>query len=206
MKRRRKSKRKVPKQPSFLAKLSDVFIGSRRGTHAKTHRPLVSGKPLHVCFRSKFAKGKRTLLGINKVKVSRLVDSISKKFGVKILKFANVGNHLHLVIKLPGSTMTSRRQYAKWIRLLTSRLAFEIGGSKKGQPFRDEDGNRVKFWDAIPFSRVIHGRRGWDTISRYVLKNEFESQGLSATTAKAMADELYESARALDLPDWKNSA
>ena len=146
------------------------------------------------------------MLGINKVKVKRLVDGISKRFGIKILKFANVGNHLHLVIKLPGSTMTSRRHYAKWIRLLTSRLAFEIGGSKKGSPFRAENGNRVKFWDSIPFSRVIHGRRGWSIISRYVLKNEFESQGVSTTSAVAMANELFESAQALDLPDWKNSA
>lgn len=141
-----------------------------------------------------------------KQKLSRLVDEISKQFGIKILKFANVGNHLHLAIKLPGSTMTSRRQYAKWIRLLTSRLAFHIGGSKKGLPFRDENGMRAKFWDAIPFSRVIHGRRGWDIISRYVLKNELESQGVSATVAVAMAHEMFESARALDQPDWKNSA
>ncbi len=145
------------------------------------------------------------MLGLNKLKVNRLVDEISKKFGVKIQKYANVGNHLHMVVKLPGSTLTARRQYTKWIRLLTSRLAFEVGGSKKGQPFKDDRGKKTKFWDAIPFSRVIHGNRGWKIIDRYVLKNELEAQGLTKFRATAMAQELYDSAHALDLPSWRSA-
>lgn len=145
------------------------------------------------------------MLGNNKIKVKKLVDAISHRCGVKVSKYANVGSHLHLVIKLPGRAMTSRRHYRTWIRLLTSRLAFEIGGSKKGSPFRDENGERAKFWDSIPFSRVIHGRRGWKIINRYVLKNEFESQGFPTEQAIAMATELFESRRALDFPDWEKT-
>lgn len=146
------------------------------------------------------------MLGSNEIKVRRWVDDISRRYKVKIVKFANVGNHLHFVIKLPGGTMTARRHYRKWIRLLTSRVAFEIGGSKKGQPFRDERGKKIKFWDTIPFSRVIHGRRGWQIIDRYVLKNEIEALGVPASKAIAMASELIESSRALDFPDWRSSA
>ena len=142
------------------------------------------------------------MLGNNKVKVEKLVGKISQRFHVKIVRFANVGNHLHLVVKLPLRGAGSRKQYAKWIRLLTSRLAFEIGGSKKGEPFKDENGNRTKFWDAIPFSRVIHGRRGWATIDRYVLKNEFQAQGFAKDIAVAMAQEFYESSQAQHLPKW----
>lgn len=181
-------------------------MGPRRGTHAKSHRPLHSRKPLHVCFRSRFATGKRTMLGLNKLKVHRLVDLLSRKFDVKILKYANVGNHLHLVVKLPGGITTSRWRYRKWIRLLTSRLAIEIGGSKKGAPFKDDRGRRTKFWDAIPFSRVIHGRRGWNIMSRYVIKNELQGQGVPTPQAITIANELFESARALDLPNWKSTA
>lgn len=146
------------------------------------------------------------MLGLNKLKVAGIMDQISQRFGVKVVKFANVGNHLHLVVRLSGSPMTARRHFAKWIRLLTSRLAFEIGGAAKGRPFKNTKGEKTKFWDSIPFSRVIHGRRGWRSIDRYVLKNEFESQGIPKALAVAMATELYDSERALDLPDWPSSA
>lgn len=196
-------KRSQPGQLSFFPRLKDTFIGAERApgrdTHAKTHRPLSSQKPIHVCFRSKFAKGKRTMLGVNKIKVNDLVVKISKRYGVKLQKYVNVGNHLHLVVKLSGGTMTSRRRFHSWIRLLTSRIAFEVGGSFKGNPFRDERGQRVKFWDAIPFSRIIHGRSGWRTIDRYVLKNEFEAQGVPAVQAIALAREIYDSNRVWQL-------
>ena len=142
------------------------------------------------------------MLGNNKIKVAKLVASISNRFGVTLVKYSNVGNHLHLVVRLPAKGMTSKLLYAKWIRLLTSRLAFEIGRAKKGEPLKDENGKRTKFWDAIPFSRVIHGRRDWNTIDRYVLKNELEALGFPKPVAVAMASELYDSSRALDLPDW----
>lgn len=142
------------------------------------------------------------MLGNNKLKVEKLVGTISNRFHVKIVRFANVGNHLHLVVKLPLRGTASRKQYSKWIRLLTSRLAFKIGGSKKGEPFKDENGERIKFWDAIPFSRVIRGGRRWNSIERYVLKNEIEAQGFPKDVAVAIAKEIYESSRAADLPNW----
>ncbi len=133
------------------------------------------------------------MLGVNKLKVDELVTRISRRYGVKLKKYVNVGNHLHLVVKLSGSPMTARRQYRSWIRLLTARIAFEVGGSKKGEPFRDENGERVKFWDAIPFSRVVHGLRGWIDMDRYVLKNALEAQGLPKNQALFLAREIYDS-------------
>lgn len=192
-----------PKQLAILPKLSDVFVGPKRGTNAKSPRPLVSRRPIHVCMRSRFAKGRRTFLGANKLRVDQLVRGLSKQFGVTLLKYVNVGNHIHLVVKLPGSTMTARRQYKTWIRLLTSRIAFEIGGAKKGQPLLDENGARAKFWDALPFSRVIYGRRGWSVMDRYVLKNELQAQGHSKEFATLLARELFESSR---IWQWRGRA
>ncbi len=133
------------------------------------------------------------MLGANKIIVNDLVTKVSKRYGVKVQKYVNVGNHLHLVVRLPGSTMLARRRFHSWIRLLTARIAFEVGGAFKGNPLRNENGERVKFWDAIPFSRVVHGRSGWRTIDRYVLKNEFEAQGLPTAQAIALAREIYDS-------------
>lgn len=80
---------------------------------------------------------------------------------------------------------------------MTARIAFEVGGSRKGHPFKDENGQRVKFWDAIPFSRIVHGRRGWRSIDRDVLKNELEAQGYSKDHAIQMARKIYDSDRFL---------
>ncbi len=141
------------------------------------------------------------MLGANKLKVNGLVTKISGRYGVKLNKYVNVGNHLHLVVKLSGSPMTARRRYRSWIRLITARIAFEIGGAKKGRPFLDENGQKTKFWDAIPFSRIIHGLRGWSTIDRYALKNKLEARGLPKAQAIFLARELYNSNQTTKPPD-----
>ncbi len=144
------------------------------------------------------------------MKVKLIVDQASRKFHVRVVRFANVGNHLHFVVKLPGRGATSRDLYGKWIRRITSRIAREVGGSKRGQPLKDQvgrttddQGKRVRFWDAIPYTRIIHGSRGWRVIDRYVLKNQLEAQGLRGDLAEVLALEHFESSRIDRLPDWR---
>jgi len=50
--------------------------------------------------------------------VDDLVERICKKHGVKIYRYANVGNHLHLVIKI-----LQRRRWNAFIRELAGRIA-----------------------------------------------------------------------------------
>ena len=205
-----KQRSRKPKQLSFLPSAKDTMAGVKRGTHAKTKRPLVSGKPLHVCMRSSMARGSRTMQGCNRLRVRGIVDQASKKFHVKILKFANVGNHLHLVVKLPSRGQIARDCYGKWIRRITSCLARDVGGSKRGAPLKDssgrttdDHGKRLRFWDAIPYTRVIHGGHGFRVMDRYVLKNELEAQGLGPDLAEVLALEHFESSRIDRLPLWK---
>lgn len=149
--------------------------------------------------------------GRNRLKVKNIVDLASRKFHVKVLRFANVGNHLHFVVKLPSRGQTSRDFYGKWIRRITSRIAREVGGSKRGSPLKDQlgrttqdNGKRLTFWDAIPFTRVVRGRRGFRVMDRYVLKNEFEARGLSQVLAEVLALEHFESSHIHRLPEWKD--
>lgn len=141
--------------------------------------------------------------GRNRLRVKELVETISNKFHVRVVRYANVGNHLHLVIRLPGRSAVARSHYGNWIRVLTSRIAKEVGGAKRGEPLKDERGKRTKFWDSIPFTRVIHGRRGWQVMTRYVLTNEIEAQGINRELAEVLALEHFESQRVHELPEWR---
>ena len=181
------------KQQSWLTPIKDSFGGFARHTHAKTERPLDSKLPLHVCMRSSLARGKRTMQGVNRVKVGAIVGRVSKRFHVRVVKFANVGNHLHLVVRLPGRGSVARDQYSAWIRTLMALLAREVGGARRGRPLRDERGARVKFWDSRPFTRVVRGLKGFRVIDRYTLKNQLEAQGFGRDFAEVFAREHFES-------------
>lgn len=210
--RAKNPKERIPRrlrQLSFLARSKDSMGGFKKGTHAKSARPLDSGKPLHVCMRSSIARGARTMQGRNRIEVKEIVNQASRKFRVRVVKYANVGNHLHFVLKLPGRGKVSREHYSRWIRLVTSRIARVVGESKRGSPLKDhrgrakdENGKSIKFWDAIPFTRVVYGRRGWSVMNRYVFKNQLESQGLDRDTAEIIALDHFESSLLDRLPAW----
>lgn len=183
------------KQQSWLTPIKDSFGGFARHTHAKTKRPMDSKLPLHVCMRSSLARGKRTMLGVNRVKVASIVERVSKRFHVRVVRFANVGNHLHLVVRLPARGQAARDQYAAWIRTLMALLAREVGGARRGSPLLDAKGERVTFWDSRPFTRVVRGMRGYHVMDRYTLKNQLEAQGFGRDFAEAFAREHFESQR-----------
>lgn len=161
------------------------------------------------------------MLGRNKVLVDTLVRDISKRFFIKIQRYQNVGNHLHLVVGLPGRGEIARAHYRRWIKTLTARLAREVGGARRGKPLVDERGKelralslkrdggelhgsavRARFWDSVPFTRIVRGRSGWKVISRYMLKNGFEAQGWPKEVAQVMARDFEESHAVNTLPRW----
>ena len=78
---------------------------------------------------------------------------------MKIYKYANVGNHLHAVIKLH-----KRHLWGAFIRELTSKLV-EILGIKG-------------YWKHRPFTRIIRGwQKAYKTACEYVYLNILESEG-----------------------------
>src|SRR3954468_22986126 len=75
-------------------------------------RPLDTQNTMHLVLRSSKAKGEQSFYRIeNSRKVWGIVERFSRKYGIRILSFANVGNHLHLQIKL-----ANRFTYRPFIR------------------------------------------------------------------------------------------
>ena len=123
-------------------KPNDCFGGSLlKNSNAKISRPLDSKLPLHLVLRSH--KSAMRLFKTMKV-VDEQVTAICKKHGVRLYEYANVGNHLHLLIKIPR-----REAWAAFIRELSGRIAQIVRGLL---------GIQGDFWTQRPFTRIV---RGW---------------------------------------------
>lgn len=169
---------RAAKQTSFHGKgfdrQGDCFGGSLlKGNNPKTKRPLESKLPIHLVLRAK--KG---TLGLPKTfkQVNETVAETSKKHGVKIYKYANLGNHLHILIKI-----SSVRRWAAFIRELTGRIAQLV------KEFTLDDNS---FWLHRPFTRIVRGwQKAFRTAKEYVELNQLEANGhISRHETKTLND------------------
>jgi REP element-mobilizing transposase RayT len=137
---------------------------SRRGLR-KIARPVVTGKPMHVVLKSSRARGAWSFWNRrNKGTVHLLVLDTSERYGIDILKWENVGNHLHFVLTTP-----SRKAFQAFLRVLAQRIMFAVTGARKGNP-------AGKFFDQIAWSRVAE----WSQLRvlfGYIWKNTLEALG-----------------------------
>ncbi|MGZ3721665.1 MAG: hypothetical protein ACXVA9_01960, partial [Bdellovibrionales bacterium] len=79
----------------------------------------------------------------NKISVQKIIKDKAKKFGVSIADQANVGNHIHLKIRI-----TSREGFQKFLKAITTLIARKVTGARKGKPFG-------RFWQNLAFTRVL---------------------------------------------------
>lgn len=153
----------------MLKKEKEFFGGSRLTTRTERarRRPLSTKETMHLVLRSSQAKGDWSFRKKgNPAKIENLLRKYAKKYGVTLLSFANVGNHLHVHLKL-GSRFT----YPAFIRALTGAIAMTITGASKLRKLTK------KFWDYRPYSRVVKSRRGYLTLRDYVQVNRLEGDG-----------------------------
>ncbi len=171
------------KQQSFenLKKGLKAYGGKLRNKACNRHeRPLVfrSGS-MHISLKSTKAMGRYSFQDSrNRARVKRFIEEFSTKKGVLILSMANVGNHLHLHVKLHN-----RDLYIAWIRGLTSGLAMMVMGLQGLKNLRKK---KLKFWDQRPFSRVIENFKHFLTAKKYLEINQLEGLGLPRVEAELL--------------------
>ena len=120
--------------------------GLRTGAR-KLVRPLAIKSPMHIVLRSSRAKGTRSMLSKAYFpRVTAIVFKFAKSKDVHIAQFANVGNHLHLLVQA-----RTKSGFQRFLRTITGLIARLIMGAVKGRP-------SGKFWDNLAFSRVVN----WD--------------------------------------------
>jgi REP element-mobilizing transposase RayT len=95
-----------------------------------------------------------------------MVGNMCRKHGVRLYKYANVGNHLHLLVKLPNI-----RRWAGFARELTGRVA------QIAQGLESQEKGGI-FWKQRPFTRIVRGwKEAYRTIKEYIYLNELEAEG-----------------------------
>ncbi len=153
--------------PEFDRLKKKDFGGNLVKGNAREQRPLSIKKPVHLVMRSSLAKGEKSFLHPKRSpQVREIVYRTGKNQGVKIYRFANSGNHLHLVI-LP----TSRAAYFRFIRAISGRLARLVLGAERGRA------RGIKFWDALPFTRILEWGRDYHRTCLYLRQNVLEAMG-----------------------------
>ena len=103
------------------------------------------------------------------IRVKQILGEDAARFGVRVLEFANVGNHLHLLVKA-----SNRRAFIYFLRSFAGRLAMHLTGARKGEPLP----SKQSFWDQRPFTRIVIGRRGSRIARDYVILNWLEAAGV----------------------------
>jgi REP element-mobilizing transposase RayT len=125
-------------------------------------------RPLHVTLRATQARGARSMLNRRfKARIFILVHESAKKYGVKVYRFTNVGNHLHLLVLTP-----SRQAFQSFLRVIAGGISFLVTGTRKGRRLTR------RFWDKLAYSRVISWGSEFRRARTYLAKNLLESLGI----------------------------
>jgi REP element-mobilizing transposase RayT len=167
------------KSQSFLPGLSFKTISISHGGEfgkgkRKRARPVDPKQALHVVLRSSLAKGEKSMLHPKHCKgVHGLTIKLAKRWGIRIYRYANVGNHIHLLIKVP-----TKAAWQRFSRELSGGIAMIVTGAKKGAPLMKNGQNRG-FWDHLVFTRIVRFGRDFESVGRYLIKNLFEAAGVS---------------------------
>lgn len=147
--------------------------GVRQGKR-KLSRPFDSKKSMHITLRSAKARGKWSFLHRrNDKKIQRALYRYAVQFNIKIYRFANVGNHLHILLK--GQ---SKREFQSFLRTFSGVVPRVVMNAKKGKPGEGVHRGKRKFWDGLTYSKLIVWGKQFQNTSQYVLKNTLEAFGI----------------------------
>ncbi len=154
------------------------FGGSLLMGKRKSLRPISSKHALHLILKSSRAKGSQSFLTHQK-QIKYQLDTQAKKFGVRIYQYSNVGNHLHLLIRIH-----SRREYKKFIRAISSLIQGIVTKTLGANQKLEDQKSKEIFWDFRPFSRIVSWGRDFRNAAQYVIKNTLEAMGLIPHTPR----------------------
>ncbi|MGK5083668.1 transposase [Bdellovibrionota bacterium FG-1] len=165
---------KQPTLPGFNFKTSGASHGGdlNQGKR-KTARPIDPKQAVHLVLRSSMARGQYSMLRkANSEAIEALLQKLAKKWDVRVFRYANVGNHLHLLLRV-----RSRAVWKRFLRQFAGGIAMIVTGARKGHGRAPNSTGRT-FWDELAFTRIVNFGRDFDRVARYLVKNLFEAMGI----------------------------
>jgi REP element-mobilizing transposase RayT len=146
----------------------------------KSFRPIDPKQVLHVVLRSSKARGSRSMLHPKHCNaIEGFVRKTAKRWGVRLYRYANVGNHLHLLVQVP-----TREAWKRFSKELSGGIAQIVTGAQKGSSLlRSQDPTvadsaKRGFWDGLLYTRIVSFGRDFKGLCRYIVKNLFEAEGV----------------------------
>ncbi|MCM2322709.1 MAG: transposase [Oligoflexia bacterium] len=153
----------------------DEAVGKR-----KERRPFDRKQALHVVLRSSKARGEFSMLHPrHRNHVLALVNRLKTRRGIAVYRYANVGNHVHLLIRA-----RSRADWQAFIRELSGGIAMIVTGAKKGNALPRARTSELPesaqrgFWDGLAYSRIVSFGPDFKNVADYVLVNLWEAAGV----------------------------
>ncbi len=153
----------------------EISLGKR-----KTFRPIDPKQALHVIMKSSKARGMLSMLHPKHCNaVETHVHKTAKRYGVRVYRFANVGNHLHLLIQVP-----TRQAWIRFSKEISGGIAQIVTGARKGLALPRSASDKMPesalraFWDHLLYTRIVSFGRDFNGVGRYVIKNLFEAAGV----------------------------
>ena len=109
-------------------------------------------------------------------RVEQIISSANRKHGVRMYRHANVGNHLHLLIKIPR-----RSRWSAYIRELTGRLALSLQGKRGDRPF----------WKHRPHTQIVGSwKKAFRNVLEYIGLNILEADGAISRREIALSNSM----------------
>jgi REP element-mobilizing transposase RayT len=143
----------------------------RRGSR-KLERPVSVRRPMHVVLSSHRARGPWSLRK-HAPAVQGALRAMAQRFGIRIYDFANVGSHLHLLVRA-----RRRESFQAFLRSFAGIVARRVTGARRGRPCG-------RFFNGIAWSRVVAWGRDYLGVRHYVFRNQIEGS-LGARVRRAL--------------------
>jgi REP element-mobilizing transposase RayT len=136
--------------------------GAVRRHRRKLERPVSTRRPMHVVLTSRHASGAWNLRKHDRA-VRGALRAMARRFGVRIYDFANVGSHLHLLVRT-----RRREEFQGFLRSFAGIVARRVTGARRGQPVG-------RFFTGLAWSRVVRWGRDYMGLRHYVFRNQIEA-------------------------------
>jgi REP element-mobilizing transposase RayT len=137
--------------------------GDRARGRRKGERPVSTRRPIHLTLHSRRATGVWSLRRHERA-VREALRACARRADVRIYDFANVGSHLHLLVRV-----RRRQALQAFLRSFAGIVARKVTGAKRGRPLRDGS-----FWSALAWSRVVAWGRDYWGVRHYIFLNRIE--------------------------------
>lgn len=151
-----------------------------RSGRRKEARPFDPKQALHVTLRSQKARGDWSMLRkkhCNAIMELRL--RLEKRWNVRVYRYANVGNHLHLLMRAKRL-----KDWQGFIREFTGGIAILVTGARKGAALKRNKSLEVPesamrgFWDGLVYTRIVTWGRDFRRVCEYIWLNIYEARGI----------------------------